>query len=355
MSVVFLCGRDELDKERDGYARAFERRMHVAFVPPQDGDAWIETVRALHPVVVIHPDGRWWIPEGIETIELPTAAFHIDTFSGTSRRVRTAALYDHVFLFHPGFDARFAHPGAHLLPHAADASMLSDPGRPRHFDVGWVGHRGRAIYKRRDAVLQSLATRFRMNDADRFYTRDEMAALYGDSRIVVNVSRDDWPQDANMRCFEAMAAGALLVTRVPTELSAFGFAEGIHFAGYQDGDEVAPVVERLLADDEGRLAIARRGHELVRRAHTYDARVQTILEAVERGGNAPARAWPSVRAWQRHFEAHVEQGDVRGSFRWLARIARASSAAAAVSAPRLIRLAAKVVRRSVRVPRERVF
>ncbi len=346
-SVVFLCGRDELDKERRGYVRAFERRVRVVCTPPEEGGAWRETVRALRPLFVVNPDGRWWLPEGIEQLDVPTAVFHIDTFAGTPRRILAAALYDHVFVFHPGFAGRFHHPGTQLLPHAADASMLSDPRRPRHYEVGWVGHRGRSIYKRRDSVLEALRSRFTINDVDRLYSADEMAQLYGNSRIVVNISRDDWPQDANMRCFEAMAAGALLVTRIPTELTELGFRPDVHFAGYRDGEDVADVVARHLARDDERLAIASRGHALVAREHTYDRRVETILDAVRQGARAPARDWPPLRAWRRHYEVHVEQGDIRNSVHWLRKIGSASLPAALANAPRLARLAAKVARRSL--------
>jgi spore maturation protein CgeB len=52
-----------------------------------------------------------------------------------------------------------------------------------------------------------------MNEWWRLYTYEEMVKVYQRSKIVVNVGRDDYPQDANLRVFEAMAAGALLITQ----------------------------------------------------------------------------------------------------------------------------------------------
>ena len=350
--VVMLCGAGELDKERLGYHRAFSRRMRVELIPPERGERWIEDVRRLEPILVISPDATPWLPPDIERLDVPTAVFHIDTFVATHRRVRSAALYDHVFVFHPGFADRFDHPGARLLPHAADPTMLADPEKPRTRDIGWVGHRGRSIYRDRDAILDALSPRFSMNDTTRRYSPEEMAALYASSRVVVNVSRDDWPADANMRCFEAMAAGALLVTRVPSELTDLGFEEGVHFAGYAANEDVPRVVEKYLRDPESRLAIARRGHDLVRRAHTYDARVETILSAVSSNTRAPARTWPDIDAWARRFEVHVEEGNVPASVSDLRRIARLSPARAAAASLKLPRLAAKVLRRSMQRPRD---
>ena len=48
MTVVFLCGEDELDKERRGYARAFARVAPLKFIEPSDDwrdrlpDDWLE-------------------------------------------------------------------------------------------------------------------------------------------------------------------------------------------------------------------------------------------------------------------------------------------------------------------------
>lgn len=350
--VVFLCGDDELDKERRGFARAFARRAELTFVPPSRGDAWLDDVRALRPRLVLNPEGRAWLPRGIETVDATTACFQIDTFTGLERRVRWSAMYDHVFVFHPGYETRFDHPGAHLLAHAADRELFEGSDPPRTYDVGWVGHTGRSIYRGRDAVLAQLTYRFTMNDPARWYTAEEMGAIYRASKIVVNVSRDDYPRDANMRCFEAMASGALLITGLPTELTELGFEEGVHFAGFRDAGEIPSLVERWLRDDAARQAIAARARELVQRAHTYDARVETIFRAIDRGARAPARAparsWPAARARQRHFDYHVEHAEVRGSLRALRDVAAASPVAALASTPRLARLAAKVLRKALR-------
>ncbi len=54
-----------------------------------------------------------------------------------------------------------------------------------------------------------------MNDINRHYTPEEMSVVYKQSKIIFNLSQDDYLQDANLRCFEAMAAGALLITHNP--------------------------------------------------------------------------------------------------------------------------------------------
>ncbi|MBV9071322.1 MAG: glycosyltransferase family 1 protein [Acidobacteria bacterium] len=346
--IVFLCAEDELDKERRGYARAFGRIAPVIFVPPSEN--W--QVRADgSPQLLLNPDGRPWLPAGIERSAAPTAIFHIDTYVALERRVRWSALYDYTFVFHPGFEAAFEAAGiegVRLLPHAAERDLFDGAGTERDFDVGWVGRKSRSIYGTRDHVLAALTERFVMNDASRFYTPEEMAEIYRRSKIVVNISRDDHPSDANMRCFEAMAAGALLMTGIPSELTLLGFEENVHFAGYRNAEEIPDLVASWLARDAARTAIAQRARDLVLREHTYDTRVATILDAVRSGAQAPARAWPRDKVAARRFEYYVEAADVARSVREFREITAASPLSAARNAVRFARLGAKVIKRKLR-------
>lgn len=354
--VVLLCGEDELDKERRGFHRAFSRILPVHLIPPSRGERWRDdldqlTAAGWRPRLILNPDGKPWLPEGTESVAAPTAVFHIDTYVALRRRVRWSAMYDYTFVFHPGFEAAFRSAGidgVRLLPHSAERDLFDGAEVDRDFDVGWVGRKSRSIYGTRDRVLAALTVRFAMNDAGRFYAPDEMAEVYRRSKIVVNISRDDYPADANMRCFEAMAAGALLITGTPSELTLLGFEEGVHFAGYRNAEEIPDLVARWLVRDVERVAIARRARELVLREHTYDARVAAILDTITSGLQAPARAWPRDRVAARQFEYHVEAADVARSLRAFRGIAAASPLRALRSVPGLARLGAKVAKRKLR-------
>lgn len=349
-SVVMLCGEDELDKERRGYADAFRRAGELHFVRP--GDDWQQRIPSGGPHLFINPDGKPWLPKGIERANGPTAVFHIDTYVVPDRRMRWSEMYDYAFVFHPQYDERFREhgvPGARLLPHAAERDMFDGPELPRTFDVGWVGRGGRSIYWTRDAVLRELSGRFRMNDVSRFYSPEEMAKVYRSSKIVVNVGRDDYPQDANMRCFEVMASGALLITRAPTELTDLGFEEDTHFAAYRDAGEVARVVQSWLDREEERRTVAERARELVLREHTYDARVETIFREMNSGAaNANARTWPAWRVAARRLDYFVEYGDVPRALAAFRELTTASPLHAMQHSWRVGRLAAKKAKRLVR-------
>jgi hypothetical protein len=223
-------------------------------------------------------------------------------------------LYDYAFVFHPGFDKKFAkagHPRAICLPHAVEGELFEPPGYDRCYDVGWVGNLKGTIYSTRRRIIKKLVKRFHMNPTDRHYNLEELAAIYKQSKVAVNVSRDDYLCDANLRCFEVMAAGALLLALRPTELSQLGFQDGKHYVSYGSDQELLELIEFYIKNDEERRNIADAGRALVLKEHTYDQRVETILKVLgdDRGELfAPARRWDNARlqaTYLHYFSKHL--------------------------------------------------
>jgi len=242
------------------------------------------------------------LPEGILQSPIPAIRLDVDTYAFTQRRIRWSSLFDHVAVCHPGFEERFcrsnSHPGTVLLPHAVHREYFDLPDVDRHFDFGWVGQVSGPIYRRRAEWLPRLASQFRANDWSRRYNLQEVAEVYRRSRIVVNIGRDDFPQDANLRVFEALASGALLVTALPSELTSLGFVPGVHFVGYQRESELPALVRRYLDDEDSRSRIAAAGRSKALAEHTYDNRVDTLLRHLEKFGRqklAPAGRRPESR------------------------------------------------------------
>ena len=200
-----------------------------------------------------------FLPWGVATVNIPTACFQVDTYVYTRRRISWSMLFDLVFVFHPGYDVTFrkaGHPGAHFMPHAVEAEWVPGPELENVATKsgGWDGPEG-PVYRARARVLAELSKTFRMNEVASRYSTAELTSIYRQSKVVVNIGRDDYPQDANVRTFEAMAAGALLITALPTELSAIGFQDGVHFVGYRSEREITSIVRTYLADEAARRQI----------------------------------------------------------------------------------------------------
>jgi hypothetical protein len=211
---------------------------------------------------------------------------------------------------------------------------------PRIFEVGWVGQTEGPVYRARGRIVKKLANSFRMNEVVRRHSAAELALIYRQSEIVVNVGRDDYRQDANVRTFEALAAGALLVTSLPSELSAIGFQDGAHFVGYGSETEIPGLVRAYLADEAARRRIAEAGRELVLREHTYDRRVDALLAFIndmEKKRCSPARVWTEERVRLAYLDYFAGNGALECAAAELPAIARHRLVKAAVGTAILAR------------------
>ncbi len=308
MTILCLCREEHHWNLIPGYAEAFRRRG-LDFVCVDDSvrfDAPLEDVLRLCPVTpsaIFHFESAHPLfPIGLNRSPIPTFCFHPDTYAFTERRIQWSSVFDHAAVFHPKYVQRFkdrGHPGAFLLPHAVRRQLFEGPEFPREFEIGWVGQTSGPFYKARAQWLSLLANEFRTNDWQRPYTIPEVAEVYRHSKIVVNIGRDDFPQDANLRVFEVLASGALLLTSMPTELTELGFQEGVHFIGYHHPQAIAPLVRKFLRDEPARAAMSAAARSLVLSEHTYDRRADLLLERLsqtDKQGLAPARAFPESRA-----------------------------------------------------------
>lgn len=298
LTIYFHCQASELTRERQGYFEALSRVSEV--LAPTNFLAE-DTPSALAGVLLFPDPPITLIPPALPHAQYVTACFQIDAFVKPRWKALWSCLFDHVFVFHPGVSSHFSrmqHEGITLLPHAVRAVEYSVCAPSRIYDVGWVGTVEGAINTSRRRVLPQLSQRYAMNDWRRRYPATEVATIYLQSRIVVNIGRDDNPADANTRCFEAMAAGALLVTALPSELEELGFEQGVHFIGYSEENDLTGIIDHFLRNDEARASIAERARAVVLKEHTYDARAKQVVSVLQQTPVqrfAPARQWSHAK------------------------------------------------------------
>ena len=315
--IIFLCSKNELTRERRGYFKAFSKKVDVLCLPFADAGVYEELDNLvstdLNPILILHPDSYpRRLPQGLYNTPIPTGCFSIDTYEYINSRIHFSMLFDYAFVFHPGYDTRFqaaGHPRPICLGHAVEADIFMGEDLPRIYEVGWVGRLDGKKYSVRRRCIQNLNKLFKMNDISRHYSPEEMALVYKQSKIVVNLSRDDYLQDANLRCFEAIAAGALLVTPKPTEMADLGFLEGVHYVAYRQEAEIEPLIRFYLDHELERQAIANAGRELVLQKHTYDYHAQTILDILTQDNGqhfAPARKWDIAQVHQLYTRYFAE-------------------------------------------------
>jgi SAM-dependent methyltransferase len=127
-------------------------------------------------------------------------------------------------------------------------------------------------------LIDLIRKRFRNTFVgQRFF--DDMARTYSASRIVFNRSIAN---DVNMRVFEALASGSLLMTNdLSTNGQAELFQDGIHLATYTHPEEMLDKIAYYLAHEPIRERIAAAGRQEAFAKHTYRHRMETLLREVE--------------------------------------------------------------------------
>jgi len=316
--VGLLCPADHVTRERTGLYEALKRQASVVCIDRYFAsvDDVLKSLPA-SPSLLLQPDPpQPYLPEGLESCPVPTACLHIDTYSETESRARTSLLFDVSVVCHPGYDDLFesrGHPETLVFPHAVRRPLYADPVPTKELDVAMVGRLEGASYSYRRACMDVLdAMGVTLNDYHAFYDYPQMAKLYREAKIGLNVSRDDHLSDANLRCFEVMAGGGLLVTPVPTELTDLGLQDGRHFVGFQSTSELESVVGYYLSHDEERTEIAEAGRRETLKRFTYDVWARRIIERIRKGIplQAPARNMGAGRAASLYVDYFSKRGRI---------------------------------------------
>jgi hypothetical protein len=208
----------------------------------------------------------------MKALTCPKIGYLIDTHLSLDYHRELAKEFDFVFLVHRQFvdEIRKVNPHTYWLPVACDPDIHGVHGADKRFDISFVGSIQQG--SRRQMLLNRLATQFQIHNKRCFL--NEMADTFSHSRIVFNESVKN---DLNMRVFEVMSTGSLLLTDMAKNSGQDElFKDGEDYAVYRDIN-ICDVARFYLENDGLREQIAARGRHLVHNAHTYDHRVADLL------------------------------------------------------------------------------
>src|SRR6266478_5323073 len=179
------------------------------------------------------------VPAGLH----PSAYWAIDTHLEFERELRRAQAADYVFAAQRDGAEQLRRHGiasAAWLPLACDPEIHGRQEVPAQFDVSFVGN---VFAGPREELLRLIQEKFPKTFVGRRFF-SEMARTYSESRIVFNRSLRN---DVNMRVFEALASGSLLLTN---DLRDNGqdelFRDGVHLATYRDAPELLDKIDFYL-------------------------------------------------------------------------------------------------------------
>lgn len=230
-----------------------------------------------------HPDLYLWVesikgyyPKNLNALKCPKACYLIDTHYHLMDSLEMAKLFDYVFIAQLiDLEAfRAVHPRVYWLPLACDPDIHGRHDVPKIYDVGFVG----GMNPRRQQILDFLAQHVSVHREKSFWR--DMARTFSTSRIVLNHASFD---DLNMRFFEALASGSLLLSNHTTGSGQdILFKDGKEYACY-NYENLLEVVRHYLADENLREHIADQGRQRVLAAHTYRHRMDDLLNVLLHG------------------------------------------------------------------------
>ena len=232
-----------------------------------------------------HPDLYLWVesvgghyPLRLAALTCPKVCYLIDSHLNLSSHLEWAKEFDMVFIAQREYLEDFRRLGirAHWLPLACCPEVHRRSEPTGEYPIGFVGSVQPG--SRREGLLSSLSATIPVHYERCFW--DDMAQVFSRSKIVFNEAVRN---DLNMRVFEVMSTGSLLLSDLARNSGQDElFRDGEDYALYRDAI-IADVATFYLDNDELREQIAARGQQLVLNAHTYGHRVEDLL-AVALGG-----------------------------------------------------------------------
>lgn len=230
------------------------------------------------------PDFYLWVETGLSTIppdlqefNLPKVCYLIDTHINYEKHLDIAGHFDFIFLAQKAYVKKMTEAGiknVFWLPLACDPDIHGKVEQGKKLDVGFVGTIPETE-NRRKSLLERIGSRFNLSCERKFM--EEMAEHYSRSKIIFNNAIND---DLNMRVFEALCSGSLLLTDSVNGLEEM-FENQKHLVIYED-QNIENLIAHYLENDQERELIAEKGRQEVLNNHTYVHRADDLIKLLNR-------------------------------------------------------------------------
>ena len=230
------------------------------------------------------PDFYLWVETGLSDIpvdlckhDLPKICYLIDTHINFARHLEIAGNFDFIFLAQKAYVQPMIQAGIKnvmWLPLACDPEIHGKVKVDKEFDVGFVGSISSTLDRRKN-LLEKLKKQFDLDCQRKFM--DEMAEHYSKSRVIFNNAINN---DLNMRVFEALCSGSLLVTdSAPGSGLEEFFKDKEHLVIYND-ENLEEIVSHYLKNKLERERISSEGRREVLAKHTYGHRTEWMIQVL---------------------------------------------------------------------------
>ena len=241
-----------------------------------DAAGWADR-EGFRPDALLFIEGgtRLIFPRGMENLDCVTAWWALDPHLHLRQHLHLARLFDVTFVAHLQFVSRFRDGEVHWLPAAVNARLYTSAEGPRDIDVAYIGSQNRELHPERAKLLDLIRSRYRNTFLGRADS-SRIGEIYGRAKVVFNYSVRS---EVNIRYFEAMGAGAVLVTdRAPRETGVEQLFSSEDFLEYHDDASMFSAIDSVLGDEHKRERMGSRAQKHVLASHTYRHRAAKIVE-----------------------------------------------------------------------------
>ncbi|MCC6798228.1 MAG: glycosyltransferase [Candidatus Hydrogenedentes bacterium] len=215
------------------------------------------------------------LPEDMESLDVPRICYIIDTHCAFDTRLEMARRFNFTFLAQKTHLPHFVHAGitnVAWMPLACSPELHDVRPMERTYDIAFVGAVPDDPADRRKKLIDTVKARFPNHCIGRAWP-EEMARIYAQAKIVINISA---MRDINMRVFEGLASGALMITDPADGLEEL-FKDKEHLVVYQSDSDLPDLIEHYLTNNAERERIAAAGCSLVYSEHTYRHRARQMM------------------------------------------------------------------------------
>jgi hypothetical protein len=214
-------------------------------------------------------------PVNYEDLDFPSIWWGIDTHNDYRKHLRISRLFDHSFIAQKSFVTNLQVDGIASVSWLPLAYPKKEKQvAQRDIDISYVGSTDWSKYPERGLILNTISDSFSNTFVDQA-SPERMFEIYEKSKLVFNYSPKN---DLNMRFFEAIGSGAVLITN---HISNNGvedlFQKNIDFLEYSSPEELVSTLAQVLNDKQRLDFIASNGVNKILNNHTYHQRAIEIL------------------------------------------------------------------------------
>lgn len=221
------------------------------------------------------------IPLGMSSLNCIKIWYGIDTHMNYKKHLLVSRLFDVTLIAQKQYVKNLLNDGIEnviWLPLGFPNKLLQQSSAvEKNIDISYVGSTEWEVNRERYNLLQIIEENFK-NISIGKASNHEMIQIYSKSKIVFNKSVNN---DVNMRFFEAMGSGAILVTdRIIDNGVEDLFEEGINYYTYTDAKSLIELINHLLDDDDLIKSSGYKNKKMIESMHTYEHRAKKIIDII---------------------------------------------------------------------------